>query len=276
MKFYIAALVGSAVATRYTIPQVSWNQTAIDNVVQGLEKYGQQAVKDDQADKQQLGKDLVNIYSAWEVNNYMTFGKALKPVVQAEVDFLDAFTVNGTCNETTATQCLNSWLIKGAHYHDQAAMETCIKTKAQCATKWDDMTLAQQQALATKYQTSVQNMAIAYKKVHDKIMLKLATAWSDHMKRRQAMDAKFKAAAKTAALGMGCEATCTDACFSKYWNNGAAIRCIQNGLYSYDDKFDTWTKSEPCGCGTNVIKFTPGSYSNYYENDFLPSEDLLQ
>ena len=258
MKFAVAALIGSVSAqaavtpaastTKITIPQVSWNQTAIDDVMTGLDTYAKQANLDDATDKQLFAKDLVNVYATWEVQNYMTFGKAMKPYVQFEVDFLDAVTVDATCKSAVATKCLNTWLLAGAQKSTQKSMETCITTKAGCATKWDSMTPVQQQALATKYNTSVATMGTAYKKVHDKVMLELATAWATHMKRREAMKVKFMAAAKTAAKGMGCDATCSDKCFL---NEKTAFECL--GL---------------CKCGTNVIKFTPGQYSSYYEEDF--------
>ena len=265
MKSIIGAFVGAASATTYTIPSISWNQTAIDNVVAGLDTYAQQAAKDDQADQLQSGKDLVNIYAAWEVNNYMTFGNAVSPVVQSEVDFLKAFSVNSTCNETIATQCLNQWLINGAQSSTQKQMETCIKTNATCTTKWDDMTYQQKADLAEKYKTNVRTMGLAYKKVHDKIMLKLATAWADHMKRRQAMNVKFLAASKTAFKGMGCDSTCVDYCYTNYSRN--PYSCVTqwgpvNGSYG------------GCQCGTNVVKFTPGGYSSYYEKDFISTQEI--
>jgi hypothetical protein len=184
----------------------------------------------------------------------MTFGKAMKPYVQFEVDFLDAMTVDSKCDSAVATKCLNTWLLAGAQKSTQTTMETCIKTSAGCTTKWDDMTPVQQQALATKFNTSVATMGTAYKKVHDKVMLELATSWSDHMKRRVVMQGKFMAAAKTAAKGMGCDAVCSDACFAL--------------------KFGQFDCLGDCTCGTNVIKFTPGSFSNYYENDFTSTADL--
>lgn len=188
----------------------------------------------------------------------MTYGKSMAPVVQAETDFLKAMSVDKTCNETKATQCLNNWLINGAKYYQQYNMEQCIKTKAKCTTKWDDMTNAQKVALAKKYQTSVQNMGLAWKKVNDKIMLKLATTWADHMKRRQAMAVKFVAAAKTAAKGMGCSSTCIDTAFSSDSHPNHVLGYIERN----------------CACGTNVVKFTPGKISNYIENDFDTSEEL--
>ena len=244
----------SSNSTRITIPQVSWNQTAIDAVVDDLDAYATQAQVDDAADKQSFAKDLVNVYATWEVQNYMAFGKAMKPYVQFEVDFLDAVTVDSTCDSAVATKCLNTWLLAGAQKSTQATMETCIKTTAGCTTKWDDMTPTEQQALATKFNTSVATMGTAYKKVHDKVMLELATSWSDHMTRRVAMQAKFMAAAKTAAKGMGCTATCSDACFLQ---TSEQFECLSD-----------------CDCGTNVIKFTPGQYSSYYENDFTSTANL--
>jgi len=255
MKSALFAVAGVSAST-YTLPTISWDKTAMDKFTSGLDTYAKQAVVDDQVDKTKWVADLVNVYAAWEVENYKTFGAAMKPVVQSEVDFLSAMTVDSTCNTTIATQCLNTWLINGADYYTQSTMETCIKTKASCTTKWDDMTLAQKQAMATKYKTSVRNMGLAYKKVHDKIMYKLSTAWSDHMQRRQAMAVKFIAAAKTAAVNMGCTSTCVDTAFSQH--KGHALDYLSNN----------------CSCGAGVITFTPGKYSNYYEQDFDTTPEL--
>ena len=197
----------------------------------------------------------------------MTFGKALKPVVQAEADFLEAFSVNGTCNETIATQCLNQWLINGASPSSQSSMEQCIKTNATCTTKWDDMTFTEKQTLAQKYKTSVKTMGLAYKKVHDKIMLKLATAWADHMKRRAAMDLKFAAAAKKALVGLGCDSTCVDWCYLDDNEMDDRLDCA----FNYGPVNSVYAG---CKCGTNVYKFTPGGYSSYYQNDFISTSDI--
>ena len=239
----------SSNSTRITIPQVSWNQTAIDAVVDDLDAYATQAQVDDAADKQSFAKDLVNVYATWEVQNYMTFGSTFKPFVQFQVDALDAMTVDDNCDAKIATKCINTWILSGADSTTMDTAQTCIKEDAGCTDKFDDMTAVEKQALADKFETSVANIELAYTNVQDKVWTAIDSAWTDHMDRRDAMGLKFVAAAETAIKGMGCSATCSDECFSGSTFNPQLFDCL--GL---------------CKCGTNVIKFTPGQYSSYYED----------
>jgi len=94
-----------------------------------------------------------------QVGEYVNFGKNLKPLAEMDVEIVDSLTVDGSCNQAVATECVNSWLLGNT---TDAQADTCITVNAKCQTKFDKLTDAEKQTLANKFNTRVENVRKAY------------------------------------------------------------------------------------------------------------------
>lgn len=91
-------------------------------------------------------------------------------------------------------------------------MEQCIYKKAHCAPHWESLTHQQQEALADKYKTSVQNLGRAYQGVVNKTKDELMVAYKQHEARKKVMQEDFRKTAETVAAKFGCNVDCLHKC----------------------------------------------------------------
>lgn len=99
-----------------------------------------------------------------------------------------------TCNQNAATACVNNWFLHGFEADQKAKMEACV-IKAGCGANFDKMSKAEQEALAKKYETSVQTIGSAYKRLWAKTKAEMKRGKEAHEKRVAAMKADFKKSA---------------------------------------------------------------------------------
>lgn len=87
--------------------------------------------------------DFTRAWARYEVGSGVNYGKVMGPIVAQQAEFLNKITVDGTCNQTAATNCLNTFYHSSMNHSDEATMKSCIQTTAHCTTGWDAMTAAQ-------------------------------------------------------------------------------------------------------------------------------------
>ena len=83
-------------------------------------------------------------------------------------------------------------------------MKACA-AKAGCLTNYESMTDAQKQSLATKYNTSAENVGKAYGDIWNKTRADLKKGLAQHQARKAVMEADFKKSMKDFAINMGCD-----------------------------------------------------------------------
>lgn len=104
---------------------------------------------------------MVHTAAVWDTEQYLNLGKTWKNWAEFEVKLMDGVSVSGACDQNAATICVNKWILNGARDWETAERDTCAK-KAGCGTNFDSMTGVQKQALATKWDTSVNDVGTQY------------------------------------------------------------------------------------------------------------------
>jgi hypothetical protein len=188
---------------------------------------------------------------------------------------IDALTVTGTCNRAIATECVNDYYWGRT---TRGAAETCFEQKAGCTSKWSSMTQAQKQALATKFNTSVQTLGQAYEKLNQRFVQDLTAAHQAHQARLQVIGNDLMTAGNKVASEFGCDMPCIKRaqCFDRSADYAAS--CLESA-------------SQSCSCGQGVIKVTPtpvrvnnfaiaketfGDLNNLTEEEIETVNDVLQ
>lgn len=110
MKFTILALLGATQASQIVIPDIEWNQAAVDKVEKNLQAGLNKVAEGDKKDFQESLNDLSMAYSRYRVGEIVSFGKNMKPIAEMNVELLDDLTVTGNCNRESATTCVNDYL----------------------------------------------------------------------------------------------------------------------------------------------------------------------
>ena len=158
--------------------------------------------------------DVVHAYATYRTDEWISMGKTWGPWADFQVDFFDAITVADTCDQTAATTCVDTYLQnKFMGNDDPTTMQTCVAA-AGCTTNWDSMTSTEQEALATKFNTSVDTIGQAYQTISDQFADDLQTAVEDHDARQLAMQTEFVETVKDVAVSMGCDETEITNCVS--------------------------------------------------------------
>lgn len=93
-------------------------------------------------------------------------------------------TVDGSCNQKMARNCITNWMMGGFKKNQYGAMHDCVLKKAGCNNSWENLSPAQKEALAKKYETDVQTLGAAYKKVWAATFKELKAARAAHDKRQ--------------------------------------------------------------------------------------------
>ena len=111
MKFAAIALAATVSAGQVAFPTVSWNVDKVNAIKNDVAQFGQRAQAADQADGEASIKSLSHAYASYKVGEYVIFGKYMKPIAEDNVAFFDELSIEGTCNEEVATQCVNAFLV---------------------------------------------------------------------------------------------------------------------------------------------------------------------
>ena len=135
--------------------------------------------------------DFTRAWARYEVGSYVNYGKTMAPIEAQQAEFLQKITPSGTCDQTAATNCLNTFYHSDMRTGDKATMKSCIRTTAHCNTSWDDMSEIDRQAFAQRYQTNVQAAQTAYNTLWNQFMSDMQTANAARQTRQQAIDASF-------------------------------------------------------------------------------------
>lgn len=275
MKFVIAALIGAISASQINIPTIQWNEAKINQIGQTIQAADQSVAAKAQADQQASLQDFTKSIARYRVGEYASFGKNMKPFAELDVAMIDNLTVTGVCNRAIATECVNEYYWGRS---TRAATETCFEQKAGCTSKWTTMTDVQKQALATKFQTSVQTIELAYQKLNQRFVQDLTAAHQAHQARKQVMAAEVKLAARNVATQFGCNMTCMDTKNCSPQAVPEPAQCLFNAM-------------QACGCGNGVIKVTPtpvrvnnfaiaketfGDLNNLTEEEIETVNDILE
>ena len=220
----------------FNLPNISVDKTKVQTALQGLEQWGKRDQAARQVDNQENFKNLIHAAAVWDTEEYVSFGQTWKSYVDFEVKMIDSLTVAGTCDQNAATLCLNTWIMQGADKNNTSVRDQCFKT-AGCTVKFEQMTPADQQALATSWNTSVSNIQTAYSNIWAQTEADLKKSWAAHQVRKAAIEADGKASVKKFATDMGCNQTCIDSCVAQIAFNA---QCFSN-----------------CNCGQGVITVSP-------------------
>lgn len=279
MKFATLALIGAVVADgpietevnrqydqyernmpdQVEIPTFSWNKGAINSAKNETISWAHRHHDAAQADRKANVRSLSHAYSTYRVQEYVNFGKMLKPTAEFHVQFLDAITPNAQCNQDAATNCLNNFILHGAKPEDRPALKACFRA-AHCEPNWDDMTPTQRQALADKYKTSQDTIRKAYQKIWQKTQADLEQGIQAHKTRVRAMKADFKGSAANVAEDLGCDKVCFNTCID-HNQSGDIPRCLKR-----------------CHCGQGVIEITetPVNMVAVVEKEYGDVENLSE
>lgn len=157
------------------------------------------------ADNEAVANDFTRAWARYEVGSYANYGKTMAPIVAQQVQFLHKITVSGNCDQTAATNCLNTFYHSNMNHMHETTMKHCIHNTAHCTTDWDSMTHAQRQAFATRYHTNVAAAHTAYNTLWNNFMSDLETAQAAHQTRQNAINADFMSTLNTVAGDMGCD-----------------------------------------------------------------------
>jgi hypothetical protein len=177
MKYAVAALVGAVSAAEVQIPTITWDKRRVDNIKDEADNYGRRAQRDGEYDDQESLKDLSHAYATYRVGEYVAFGKYMKPIAEHNVELMDELTVSGSCNQATATHCVNNWITQGMQPSQKPYMERCVKQTAGCNMHWDDLTRSEKEYLAREYDTDIQRLGRAYERVWAKTERELDAGW---------------------------------------------------------------------------------------------------
>jgi hypothetical protein len=179
-------------------------------------------------------KDLSHAYATYRVGEYVAFGKFMKPIAEQNVELMDELTVSGQCNQATATECVNNWIVQGMEPSQQPYMERCVKRTAGCNMHWDDLTPREQHYMAEQYDTDVDRLGRAYERVWAKTQRELEAGKRAHDRRAAAMKRDFDRTADTVARDFGCDNRCLQRCGE------------QDDCHCF----------ERCSCGQGVVEVT--------------------
>lgn len=174
MKFAVLAFLGLVSAAEIQIPNIEWDQNAVQNATNNFNAWAARDQAAGQVDATKTINDLSMAYSRYKVAEYVSFGKNFKPLAQWDVEMVDSLTITGTCDKSIATECVNSYYMGDT---TKAQAEQCLTAKAGCTSKWTALTDAQKQALATKFMTNVQTLGDAYKKMDQQFVADLKKAY---------------------------------------------------------------------------------------------------
>ena len=183
MKFAILALIG-AVAANAQLPEVDVDTQKVDAALKDVDAWAKRHKKAKEEDNKKNLESLAHAAATYKVQEAVNFNKAWKPWVEFEVQFFDAMTVDGNCNQEVCTDCVTEWIMKGGKPEDKAEAKRCCKVNAGCTTNYDEMTKEEKQAFAAKFHTSVENIEQTYKEIDRKTETDLRKGWNAHMERK--------------------------------------------------------------------------------------------
>ena len=223
-KFVLLALVGANAST-VTVPTVSWNTTATDAAGANAQAWAGRNQRAEAADQQATNDDFTRAWARFEVGSYVNFGKNFSPIVAQQAEIYQNLTPSGNCNQEAATNCLNTYFHSEMHHHNQHTMNQCVINTAHCNNGWDDMSAADRNAFARRYNTNVEAAGTAYGNIWNTFTDNLRTAQTAHQARQQAINNDFMGMINQVAGNMGCDTMCMQGCMSRNAGDRCYSRC---------------------------------------------------
>lgn len=136
MKFAVLALLGVAAANTQ-LPEIQVDNQKVETALKGAQEWAQRHKRAKEEDNQKNLESLAHAAATYKVQEAVNFNKAWKSWAEFEVQFFDAMTVDGTCNQEICTDCVTDWIMKGAKETTKHDMELCCREQAGCKTNYE-------------------------------------------------------------------------------------------------------------------------------------------
>lgn len=251
MKFAVLALLGLVAGKEYKFPTIEWDQSKFDTAKKDWDAWAVRDQASHEQDNRATFTDLAHAYATYQTQVAVNYGRVVKPYEEMYVRYLDAITVNSTCNTEAASKCVYDTYGLHSYTGEAAPTQTpaqCFQA-AGCHTKWDTLTAAQKQAAIQRYykdkrvaDTQAQQ---AFQRGMVAVKAKLDKAIIAHQRRCMAMKEDFNNTLMKTARDMNCNKPCIDNC------SGVEAQRVPTCL-------------SQCKCFEGVIKITP-AHANYRE-----------